>query len=307
MSAQDIDAELRPIARFLPRGLGPRALRFAKRLTALQGRRRPEDVDIVSVGDGIEVRVHRPRGAGSSEPAGALLWMHGGGFVIGHPAQDDRNCRRIADQLGVVVAAVRYRLGPEDPYPAGLHDCHDALEWLAAQPDVDEARIAIGGASAGGGMAASLALLARDRGAVAPAFQLLSYPMLDDRTVVRTDIDETGFRLWNNRSNRYGWTSYLGASPGAADADPIAVPARHEDLAGLPPAWIGVGTLDLFHDEDVAYAERLAAAGVPCELVVVEGAYHGFDGVAPKARVSREYTRAMLDALAAGLGTTVRT
>ncbi|MGB7359523.1 MAG: alpha/beta hydrolase fold domain-containing protein, partial [Mycobacterium sp.] len=114
--------------------------------------------------------------------------------------------------------------------------------------------------------------------------QLLVYPMIDDRTVSRTDLDNPGHRLWNQSSNRFGWRAYLG------DADPqVAVPARREDLAGLPPAWIGVGTLDLFHDEDLAYAERLRDAGVPCEVLVVDGAFHGFDGIAPKAVVSQSF------------------
>mgnify|MGYP000754732255 CR=1 FL=1 len=133
---------------------------------------------------------------------------------------------------------------------------------------------------------AALALLARDRGRIPLAAQLLVYPMLDDRTVGRAELDNPGHRLWNQASNRFGWQAYL------RDADPdVAVPARRTDLAGLPPAWVGVGTLDLFHDEDLAYAERLRAAGVPCEVEVVDGAFHGFDGVAPKADVSMSFFR----------------
>ena len=144
--------------------------------------------------------------------------------------------------------------------------------------------MAIGGGSAGGGLTAALALLARDRGEVPVAAQLLVYPMLDDRSADRTDLDSTGYRLWNQSSNKFGWASYLG------DADPdIAVPARRQDLSGLPPAWMGVGTLDLFHDEDLAYAERLEAAGVPCEVDVVQGAFHGFDALAAKAQVSQSF------------------
>ena len=144
--------------------------------------------------------------------------------------------------------------------------------------------MAIGGASAGGGLAAALALLTRDRGEISLAAQLLVYPMLDDRTVDRKGLDNPGLRLWNQSSNKYGWSAYLG------DADPeVAVPARREDLSGLPPAWLGVGTFDLFHDEDLAYAERLKAAGVPCEVEVVPGAFHGFDGIVPKAHVSQSF------------------
>ena len=157
------------------------------------------------------------------------------------------------------------------------------LTWLAGLPGVDADRIAIGGASAGGGLTAALSFLARDRGEVSPALQVLSYPMLDDRTV-GPDLEKPGFRLWNARSNRFGWTSYLGG------ADPaVAVPARRTDLVGLAPAWLGVGTLDLFCAEDLAYAARLNAAGVECEVHEVPGAFHGFDGLAPKAAVSQAY------------------
>jgi acetyl esterase/lipase len=177
---------------------------------------------------------------------------------------------------------VDYRLAPEHPYPAPLEDCYSALTWLAGLPAVDPARVAIGGASAGGGLAAALALLARDRGEITPVLQLLAYPMLDDRSgAVPKNLN---YRLWSPKSNRFGWAAYLGT------ADPqVAVPARRDDLSGLAPAWIGVGTHDLFHDQDLAYAERLTAAGVPCDVEVVPGAFHGFDAVVPKAAVSRSF------------------
>jgi acetyl esterase/lipase len=182
-----------------------------------------------------------------------------------------------------------------------LHDCYDALVWLAQRFNVDATRLAIGGASAGGGLAAGLALLARDRGEVQVAFQLLSYPMIDDRTVTRSDIDESSFRLWNNKANRFGWQSYLGAAPGSREISGLAAPARADNLSGLPPAWLGVGTSDLFRHEDVAYADRLEEADVECELLVVEGAYHGFDVVQPKAGVSRSFRSAQVAALARAL------
>ncbi|MGI9162475.1 MAG: alpha/beta hydrolase fold domain-containing protein, partial [Mycobacterium sp.] len=172
-----------------------------------------------------------------------------------------------------------------------LEDCYSVLTWLAALPGVDANRIAIGGASAGGGLTAACAFVARDRGEVSPVLQVLSYPMLDDRSIDPA-LDDPGFRLWNSASNRVGWTSYLGG------ADPaIAVPARREDLSGLPPAWLGVGTLDLFHREDIAYAARLNSAGVPCEVYEVPGAFHGFDGIAPKAAISRAYFDSMCASL----------
>jgi acetyl esterase/lipase len=231
-----------------------------------------------------------------------MLWIHGGGYVLGTAAQDDAVCRHFATALDIVVAAVDYRLAPGSPFPVPLDDCHDALVWLAGQPGVDPSRIAVGGASAGAGLAAAVALLARERDGVRPAFQLLAYPMLDDRTANRTDIDERYFRLWNNKANRFGWQSYTGHPPGSPDVSGLAAPARHDDLTGLPPAWIGVGTLDLFHDEDVAYAGRLESAGVACELDVVQGAFHGFDFIRPKSGVARAFRAAQVTALADALG-----
>ncbi|MGE2835239.1 alpha/beta hydrolase [Mycobacterium sp. SMC-4] len=260
----------------------PVTLPFVRAASRLMWRNARNDVEALTLASGVEVRLHRP--SAGNRPGPALLWIHGGGYVIGDAAQDDVLCRRFARELGITVVAVNYRLAPEHPYPTPLEDCYAALQWLAALPSVDPARVAIGGASAGGGLAAALALLARDRGEIAVAAQILVYPMLDDRTVDRTGLDNPGHRLWNNSSNRFGWSAYL------KDADrDVAVPARRTDLAGLPPAWIGVGTLDLFHDEDVAYAQRLRDAGVRCEVMVVDGAFHGFDGIAPKAQVSLDF------------------
>ena len=250
-------------------------------VTRRMWQRVPKDVEALTLPSGVGVRLYRPTGATGT--GSALLWIHGGGYVIGHPGQDDVLCRRYAQRLGVTVASVDYRLAPEHPYPVPVEDCYSALTWLAALPSVDPGRVAIGGASAGGGLAAALAFFARDRGEVAPAAQLLVYPMLDDRTVHRR-MDKPGLRLWNHSNNKFGWSAYLG------DADPeVAVPARRTDLSGLPPAWMGVGTFDLFHDEDLAYAERLKAAGVPCDVEVVKGAFHGFDGIVPKAEVSQAF------------------
>jgi acetyl esterase/lipase len=302
-----IHPELRRLARFLPRGLSPRTLRAVRRIESLQARAEPtitrlvpasrrRPVETVDLG-GAGARVHRPS-TPPTDPLPALLWIHGGGYVMGTAAQDDSLCRSLADQLGAVVASVEYRRAPEHPFPTPLEDCHDVLVWLAGQDDVDAERVAIGGASAGGGLAAGLALLARDRGQVQPVLQLLVYPMLDDRTVLRRDLDERGYRLWNNASNLMGWRSYLGTEPGSAELPAHAVPARAEDLSGLPPAWLGVGTLDLFLDEDLAYAARLQEAGVPCELTVIDGAFHAFDRLAPRstpARAFREAQRASLE------------
>jgi acetyl esterase/lipase len=275
--------ELRRIARFAPRQMvTPRTLSLMRALSRLQGPRDPADVEVLTLTSGVGVRLYRP--ANAPGPGPALLWIHGGGYVIGRAVQDDVLCRRFARVLGATVASVEYRLAPEHPYPTPLEDCYSALTWLALLPAVDRARVAIGGGSAGGGLAAALALLARDRGEVPVAAQLLVYPMLDDRSADRADLDGGDYRLWNRSSNQFGWDAYL------ADANRnLAVPARHEDLRGLPRAWIGVGTRDLFHDEDLAYGERLKAAGVPCEVHVVQGAFHGFDAVAAKAEVSQSF------------------
>lgn len=280
--------ELARLARVIPRKLVTKAnLVLLQRMSMLMERRVPDGVLPLTLSTGVRVRLYRPRE--STAPGAALLWIHGGGYVIGSAAQDDAACRRFADALGATVASVNYRLAPQHPYPAGLEDCYTALTWLAGLPGVDAERIAIGGASAGGGLAAALALLARDRGEVHPAGQLLVYPMLDDRSV-GTHLDDPGHRLWTHESNRFGWSAYLGS------ADPEdAVPARRADLSGLPPAWIGVGTLDLFHDEDLDYARRLRAAGIACEVAIVHGAFHGFDGVAPKSTVAQAFHQKQRD------------
>lgn len=282
MVSTEFHPDLRSAARFLPRGgIGPRTLPVIRALTAIQGRRTPRGIEVLALPSGGSIRVFRPRHS-SSEPAPALLWIHGGGYVLGQAAQDDRLCRKFSDKLGITVASVDYRLAPQHPYPAGLEDCWEGLTTLAGLPGVDPARVAIGGASAGGGLAAALAQLAADRGEVQPVLQLLVYPMLDDRSAQLPA--DPGYRLWSPRSNHFGWTSYLG------DADPtVAVPARRADLSGLAPAWIGVGTLDLFHDENLAYAERLRQAGVPCEVEIIAGAFHGFDLLLAKAPVSRSF------------------
>lgn len=294
MLNNDVHPDLRRTARFTPRRLvGPRTYPLIRRLLELRGGGAPSPAEVIDLGPGSGVRLFRP--ADATEPAPALLWIHGGGYVIGTAKQDDLLCHRFSTRLGITVASVEYRLAPEHPYPAPLEDCYSALTWLAKLPSVDSQRVAIGGASAGGGLAAALALLARDRAEIAPIFQLLTYPMLDDRS--SATIGNRGYRLWNQRSNHFGWAAYLG------DADPqVAVPARRADLSGLPPAWIGVGTHDLFHNEDLAYAQRLRDAGVSCHVDVVPGAFHGFDIWVPKAQVSQQFFDTQCDSLRAALG-----
>ena len=262
-------------------------------------------VEEVVLGPTVSVRLFRP--AGVTEPVPVLLWMHGGGHLFGSPEQDDHGSIAFVRELGIAVAAARYRLGSDAPAPASVEDCHAALAALAARGEewgIDPSRLAVGGASAGGGVAAGVCLLALDRGEVRPGFQLLVYPMLDDRTVLRAGAASPHHRGWTNGNNRDGWTTYLGGAPGRADVSPYAAPARRADLSGLPPTWIGVGSVDLFHDEDVAYARRLGEAGVPCELMVVPGATHGFDQMFRAAAVVGEFRRRQVEALrAAGIAT----
>lgn len=236
-----------------------------------------DDVETTTVprddGSELELRIHR---SGSSD--GAVLWLHGGGMFLGAAWCDDVRSRELADEVGATVVVPDYRLAPEHPHPAPLEDCLRALEWTAERFE----RVVVAGASAGGGLAAAVALRARDAGGPAVAAQHLYYPMLDDRpTVSRRELAETG--VWDARLDALAWAAYLGGAP----ADAHAAPARADDLGGLPPAYIDTGELDLFRDEDVDYARRLAAAGVPVELHLERGAVHAFDVIAPDAALSR--------------------
>ena len=255
----------------------------------------------VRAGEGrapVTVHVYEP--AARTRPSGAVVWTHGGGYVIGDPVGYHDVCSRLADELGALVVSVGYRLAPEHPFPAGLEDAYTALLWLhesATDLGVDRRAVAVAGDSAGGGLAAALAQVAHDRGEAPVCFQALVYPMLDDRTVLRTDHGGRGAFVWSPASNRYGWTAYLGAPPTAGSAPEYAAPARRADLRGLPPAWVGVGDLDLFHEEDVDYARRLEAAGVACRLDVVPGMYHAADRFRPDHPSMSGFTRGMVDAL----------
>ena len=238
----------------------------------------------------IPVRVHRPVGQDDALPG--ILAIHGGGYVIGDRTMYDALFDRWCVELGVVGVSVGYRLAPETPFPGPLDDCYAALQWTSAHADhlgIDPTCIGVYGASAGGGLAAGLALLARDRGEVDVAFQFLQYPMLDDRQLTpSSQLD--GLPVWSRHSNTFGWSSYLGDLHGTDDVPAHAAAARAEDLAGLPPAFIAVGALDGFRDEDIRYATRLNQAGVPAELHVYPGAPHGFE-MAGDTAVARQAAR----------------
>ena len=250
----------------------------------------------------VRVVLYEP--AARTRPSPGVVWIHGGGTIMGRPEQAHAWCSTLAARLGVVVANVDYRLAPEHPFPAGLDDCTAVLEWLhdcAGSLDVDPDRLAVGGDSAGGLLAASLAQRARDEGGPPLRFQVLVYPMLDDRTVPRAAEDGRDALIWTTRSNRFAWTAYLGHEPTLGPERPYAAPARSEDLGGLPPAWIGVGDIDLFHDEDVDYARRLQEAGVPCELHIEPGMFHGADAVLPDRPSMTAFRQRALAALREGL------
>ncbi len=255
----------------------------------------------------VRVRVYRPIEQPSKLPA--LLWIHGGGYVMGDIEQDDRLMKQLVKRIGCVAVSVDYRLAPENPFPAPVEDCYAALKWLFAQAGelaVDPTRIAIGGASGGGGLCAGLALMARDRREVKVAYQLLIYPMIDDRNCTPAAHAITDPRMWNRESNRLGWKAYLGRDGGGADVSPYAAASRATDLTGLPPAYIPVGALDLFVDENIEYAQRLIQAGVPTELHVYPGAFHGFDLFAPSAAVSKQFKADRDNALKRALHDTAR-
>ncbi|WP_137845060.1 alpha/beta hydrolase [Microbacterium sp. 2FI] len=291
MSLQEVDPALHRALRFTPDlNLESRlSLWLIARASRLAPGARVEGVDRrVVKRDGVSVRVYIPE----QTTGAALLWIHGGGLVLGAAKMDDRFCGESARDLGVVVVSVDYRVAPQHPFPAAHDDAYAAWQWLernAADLGVDRGRIAVGGQSAGGGLAAALVQRLHDEGTDAAA-QVLLCPMLDDRTAADRSLDARAHLIWNNRSNLVGWTSYLGGPPGDEHVPPYAVPARREDLAGLPPTWIYASDLELFHDEDVDYARRLEAAGVDTTLEVVAGAVHGFEAWAPDTHLARDLT-----------------
>lgn len=230
----------------------------------------------------------------------ALLHIHGGGMIMGSASVMQAGPAAMAQALGIPVASVEYRLAPEHPFPAPQEDCLAALKWLAGLPEVDPERVGITGESAGGGLAASVALMARDLGGPQLAAQFLTYPMLDHRTGGDNcpyNNAATGEFVWTRSSNRYGWGALKGSYAPSDHRKGWFSPSLAEDLSGLPPTWIGTGSLDLFYDEDLDYARRLVAAGVPVELHSYPGAIHAFNAVT-ESRLAKAYGRDLLGAMA---------
>lgn len=246
----------------------------------------------------IHLRIYKPKSIGS--PAPVLVWMHGGGFIIGKPKMDDPCLIQFAQELGITIVSVDYRFAPEHPFPNPLDDCYTALKWVyyhGQSMGIDPDRIAIGGKSAGGGLAATLVQLAHDRNEVKPIFQMLVYPMLDDRSSIRSDLANEELMIWTQENNRFAWEAYLQQKCGSDNLPPYSVASRREDLSGFPPTWLAVGTLDLFYEEDVAYAQKLKHCGVECELVVIPGAFHGFDSLNQQLQIVRDFRKSQIAAL----------
>ncbi|WOE74679.1 alpha/beta hydrolase [Alterisphingorhabdus coralli] len=280
---------------FLP--LARMAYNVASRSPLMDGVR----VEKVSSGD-VEMLAYTNKAKASRA---AVLWFYGGGFLAGKPEHLNALASMIALHSGASVFVPTYRLAPKHPFPAALEDSQRAWRWLLEEGPgigIDTERLAVGGNSAGGGLAASLVQWISDESDVQPRSQILFYPMLDDRVAADQSLDRINHFIWNNRANRVAWNAYLSPHKvGAAQLPPYASAARRDDLGGLPPTWIGQCALDLFCQEDGDYAQRLIAAGVDCKLEQVEGVPHAFEVIQPDASISKAFTRSAVDFLAESL------
>jgi acetyl esterase/lipase len=308
-----VNPELRPLAAPLRKALGNAEL---TRETLAQRRRASWGAPPLPSPPWGERTIPGPPGApdvrvyvvNAGAPGGALrpsiLHTHGGGYVLGDAKGGIHRLQELASELDCVIVTIDYRLAPETRFPGSLEDNYAGLSWLhrnAAELGVDRTRIAVMGESAGGGHAAMLAIAARDRGEIPLVYQALVYPMLDDRTgSTRRKPPYIGALIWTEQQNRFGWTSLLGVPAGSPRVPNGAVPARVESLRGLPPAFIGVGSIDLFVDEDIEYARRLVDAGVPVELNVLPGAFHGFDNFGA-TNLAKRFNASLLNALGQAL------
>jgi len=249
-------------------------------------------------GRDIKLHLYRPNDASNDGPA--LVWFHGGGYILG--SSEDTQALLIADACGCTVISVDYRIAPEHPFPAGTNDGYDALQWVYENTQdlaIDAKRIAIGGASAGAGMAAGVALMNRDKDQLPLIFQFLLYPMIDN--LHNTDSGKIeNHPIWCRESSLNAWEMYLDGTPGEK-ASPYAAAYRANDLSDLPKTYIAVGTQDLFRDEDISFAQRLMAADVPTKLEVFPGVFHGAEAYFRDAKISKEMTTCYYKALRNGL------
>lgn len=259
-----------------------------------------DEIRVPSAFGARPTRVLTYRPLKSDTPLPTIVHIHGGGFVMGTPEMKDVENRLLARELQCAIYSVDYCLAPEAPHPAPLEDIYSVFAWLhgnAGRLGLDPVRIGIKGESGGGGLAAAAALYARDQQGPNFAFQHLIYPMIDDRTAVRTDLHpDVGEFVWTRESNYFGWRSLLGREPGSADVSPYAAASRATDVSGLPPTYISVGGLDLFLEENMTFADRLSRAGVPVEFHLYPRAYHGFYR-ATDARVTKQAERDTREAL----------
>ncbi|MFI8194166.1 alpha/beta hydrolase [Streptomyces sp. NPDC085946] len=243
----------------------------------------------------VTLLIGRPADATPAERLPVLYYVHGGGMIAGSRRHLVSDVLEWTRTLRTVTVSVEYRLAPEHPYPAPLEDCYAGLLWTAehaAELGADPDRIVLVGASAGGGLAAGLTLLARDRGGPATMGQILLSPMLDDRNDTPSSRQMENRGLWDRASNATGWNAYLDGAAGGPEVSPYAAPARAEDLTRLSPAYLDVGSAETFRDETVGYASRLWQSGVQCELHVWPGGFHGFDEFAPRTALARRAKRA---------------
>jgi len=255
-------------------------------------------------GDEMLVKIYEPVKRNINQLP-AMLWIHGGGFVMGHPDMDDILCERFVQTANCVVVSVDYRLAPEHPYPAAIEDCYTGLVWMTTEATslgIDVKRVAIAGASGGGGLTAALALMARDKGGPSIIFQMPLYPMLDNRNETSSSYEVTeDHAIWSRTNNLAAWGMYLGKEKDTHELSPYAVPSRADNLAGLPPTYTCIGQLDLFRDETIDYVTRLAQAGVDVEFQLYPGSFHCFEVFVPDAEVSQRASQNYLDAMTRAL------
>lgn len=291
------------LLRIIPGSYSRAALKLLGAMTSVMGRKRAkklkgmrfEPVHINCGGHSLRLCVYRPLSEASETPG--LLWIHGGGYALGFPEQDESFIRRFISAVPCTVVAPDYRLSTEAPYPAALDDCYAALLWLrdhAGEYGIRSDKLMVGGDSAGGGLAAAVAIRARDEGEVSLAYQMPLYPMLDDRMTTESGTANNA-PVWTSRSNLNAWKLYLGELYGGNDVPCYAAPARLKDYSGLPPAFTFAGSLEPFRDETIRYMKALRAAGVPAEYRIFDGCYHGFDIMCPRSAPAREATALLLE------------
>ncbi|MFE1859084.1 alpha/beta hydrolase [Streptomyces anandii] len=306
----ELAAALEEVAGTLGPGLTPQDIETARRSPAVElsaaldltmdGAFEAEDREVPGPPGAprVSLLICRPTAPPAGGPRPVIYHVHGGGMVLGNSRLGVEAALNWAKELDGIVVSVEYRLAPEHPHPAPVEDVHAGLLWTAEHaPELggDPHRIVLAGASAGGGLAAALALLLRDRGGPRPLGQMLMYPMLDDRNDTPSALQMAGVGTWDRTANETAWTALLGDRRGGPDVSPYAAPARAEDLSGLPPAFLDVGSAETFRDEVVAYASRIWQAGGVAELHVWPGGFHGFDGFVPQAALSRAARAAQLD------------